>query len=393
MYNHIKSLIDSNRNIFITGSAGTGKSYILNQLRQNFDMDVTASTGMAAINVSGTTIHSFAGVGIGDHAAEEYYWRMRPDTRDRIKKCTRLAIDEISMLSAEMLDLIDAVFKLVKNNKLSFGGVQLIVIGDFLQLPPVSKDEASPASFAFESQAWIDAEFETVFLEKVYRQTDKQFLAELSNIRIGNPGNIQSYPTSDKATRLFALNRLADAYNYEKLRALKTPSKYFEAVDSGEGKAISLIYKNCLAPKDLYLKVGARVMLLVNKIDYGLINGSTGEATQCDDEVEVRFDNGVTMSFGPEIVARVIVDKVELARRTQIPLRLAWAISIHKAQGMTLDQVHVDCEGIFECGQAYVALSRVKTKEGLSIVNIKPEHIMANQKAVEFYEKLKITAG
>jgi len=390
MYNHIKSLIDSGRNIFITGSAGTGKSYILNQLREDFDMDVTASTGMAAINVSGTTIHSFSGIGIGERSADEVYWRIRSETRDRIRNCKLLAIDEISMLSAEILDLIDAVFKLIRGNKNPFGGIQLIVIGDFLQLPPVAKDEQLPANFAFESNVWTEANFETVLLEKVYRQTDKEFLAALGNIRIGKAMDIQGYKTDEHAIRLFALNRLADAYNFDKLRAINKPTRYFEAIDSGEGKAISLIYKNCLAPKDLYLKIGARVMLLINKeIDLGLINGSTGEVINITEGgVEVKFDNGVTLSFGPEICARIIVDKIEVARRIQIPLRLAWAISIHKSQGMTLDKMHVDCEGIFECGQAYVALSRVRSKEGLSVVNLRPELIMANEKAVKFYQQL-----
>jgi ATP-dependent DNA helicase PIF1 len=399
MINHVKSLIASGRNIFITGSAGTGKSYILNQLRQEFpDMDITASTGMAAINVSGTTIHSFAGIGIGDRPAEDLYWKMRTETRNRIRSCKMLAIDEISMLSAETLKLIDEVFKLTRGNKLSFGGIQLIVIGDFLQLPPVARDAAgneAETHFAFESRAWAAANFETVLLEKVYRQTDQEFLAKLSDIRIGQYSDIKSYPTDDKAIRLFALNRLADAYNFEKLRAIKAPSRYFEAIDCGEGKAISMIYRNCLAPKDLYLKVGARVMFLINKeIESGLINGSTGEvisigSSDSQGEVTVKFDNGVTMSFGPEIVARVIVDKEEVARRIQVPLRLAWAISIHKSQGMTLDKVHINAEGIFECGQAYVALSRVRTKEGLSVVNMQPEYVMANQKAVEFYKSLQ----
>ncbi len=389
MYNHILDLIKAKRNIFITGSAGTGKSYILNQLRQAFpEMDVTASTGAAAVNVSGTTIHSFSGIGIGDRPAEEVYYHMSPDTREKIRSCTMLAIDEISMLSADMFELIDEVFKFTRGNKLPFGGIQLIVVGDFLQLPPVSKDEIE-VRFAFESKIW---DFETVLLNKVYRQTDAEFLAALSTIRIGEPADIQSYKVDDKAIRLFALNRLADAYNFDKLRALKTPSRYFEAFDSGDGKAISLIYKNCLAPKELYLKVGARVMLLINKeIALGLINGSTGEVISIgENSVEVKFDNGVTMSFGPEIVARIVVDKEEIARRIQVPFRLAWAISIHKSQGLTLDKVHIDCEGIFESGQAYVALSRVKTKEGLSVVNFRPELIMANQKAVEFYKALEV---
>jgi len=254
MYNH---LITSHRNVFITGQAGTGKSYLLGQLCEAFpDMVITASTGAAAINVSGTTIHSFSGIGIGDRPAEELIWRMRPETRERISACTLLAIDEISMLSAESLDLIDEVFRKVKRCNSVFGGIQVIVIGDFLQLPPVSKDDEE-AHFAFEGKAWEAADFAFVYLKKVYRQTDAEFLADLGNIRIGKAVDIPSAKTDDNAIRLYALNRLADAYNFDKLRAIKAPSRYFEAYDSGESKAISMIYRNCLAPKDLYLKEGS----------------------------------------------------------------------------------------------------------------------------------------
>ncbi len=381
MYNHIVNLIKQGKNIFITGSAGTGKSYILNQLRNDFpNMVITASTGAAAINVSGTTIHSYAGIGIGDRPADDIAWSLRQDTRRNILYCSLLAIDEISMLSAETLDLIDEVFQIVRQSKLPFGGIQVIVIGDFLQLPPVGEE----AHFAFESKAW---NFETVLLEKVYRQNDAEFLASLAKIRFGESAEIPSYPVDPHAIRLFALNRLADAYNLDKLRALTTKQQYYEAYDSGDPKGISTIYKNCLAPKDLYLKVGARVMLLVNKLDMGLVNGSIGEVINAEDEVEVRFDNGIVETFGKEIVARIMIDKVEIARRIQIPFRLAWGISIHKSQGLTLDKVYIDAQGIFECGQAYVALSRVRTKEGLSIVNLRPELIMANSKAVEFYKR------
>lgn len=391
MHEEIKRLIAAGRNIFITGSAGTGKSYTLEKLKEEFpDMILTASTGAAAVNISGTTIHSFAGIGIGDRPADKIAYSMAPQARVRIQQCNMLAIDEISMLSAETLDLINEVFKLLRHNKKAFGGIQLIVIGDFLQLPPVAR-ENEEYHFAFEGQAWEEAEFQTVLLTKVYRQAEGIFLEALNRIRYGEAIEFSANGIIDeKAIRLFALNKYADNYNFEKLRAIKQPSRFFEAIDCGDPKGIAIIYRNCLAPKELFLKVGARVMLLINKdIDLGLINGSLGTITDIKGgAVCVKFDNGISMEYNQEIVARLVIDEEEIARRIQIPLRLAWAISIHKSQGMTLDRVHVDLQGVFEYGQTYVALSRVRTREGLSVVNLQPQMIKAHPKAVEFYKKL-----
>jgi len=386
----IETILAAKRNVFITGSAGTGKSFLLNQLREKYDLTVTASTGAAAVNVSGTTIHSFSGVGIGDKPAQALYYQMRQGKRDAIQTCKMLAIDEISMLSAEMLDLIDAVFKLVRKSEEPFGGIQVIVIGDFLQLPPVSKD--GNCRFAFESLAWEQAQFKVILLDKIYRQTDASFLDVLNNIRVGNPVEISSNTTPGNDTiRLYSVNSLADSYNLQKLRELKTPNFFYAAYDSGDAKGIALIDKHSLAPKELYLRVGARVMLLINKFDFGLVNGSMGTVVNLTPgEATVRFDDGGTISLGAEVASRVVVNKEEIARRTQIPLRLAWAISIHKSQGMTLDKVFIDCQGIFESGQVYVALSRVRKKEGLTLVNFRPEMVKANMKAVEFYRKLQV---
>ncbi len=393
MYNKILALIAENKNIFITGSAGTGKSYILNQLQQALpNLYVTASTGVAAINVSGSTIHSFAGIGIGTKPAAQIAYSMRHEQRFKIATCKQLAIDEISMLSAETFDLINHVFKILKHTNNPFGGIQLIVIGDFLQLPPVAKD-GKEVKFAFESEAWKEANYVPIHLEKQYRQNDDNFLADLNKIRFGEEIEMLSTSNHDEALHLFALNRPADEYNKAQLQKIKSQIHHFEAKDSGEKYHIEMINKNCLVPKNLYLKVGARVMLLINKfIDYGLINGSIGNVTGISSSIiTVEFDNGKRLDLGYETVAKIMDGKFERASRLQIPLRLAYAISIHKAQGISLDKVYIDFSGTFECGQAYVALSRVRTKEGLSVKNLKPNLIKVNKKAIEFYRNLKWT--
>ncbi len=396
MYTKIKELINSKNNIFITGAAGTGKSYILNQLQQDYnDLVVTASTGVAAINVKGFTIHSFSGIGYGTKTAEQTAYSMSQKQKNRIIYCTRLAIDEISMLSAETFDLINDVFKIVRRNDLPFGGIQLIVVGDFLQLPPVSKNRE--VKFAFESDSWKEAKFNIIHLEKQYRQEDAAFLAELNKIRLGENVDMNNTNDNSEAIHLFPLNNPADTYNKKKLAEIKNKLHHFEADDQGNEFSIEKLDKDCLVPKNLYLKIGARVMLLINKyIDMGLINGSIGTVTEIYDSiVTIKFDNGITQNVTYEPVAKIVdrnsklKEEVVLASRSQIPLRLAYAISVHKAQGLTLNKAYIDFAGTFECGQVYVALSRVRSKEGLSVKNLNHNMIKANQKAVQFYKELK----
>ncbi len=392
MYTKILSLIKSGKNVFLTGNAGTGKSYYLNKLQQDLpDLIVTASTGVAAINVGGSTIHSFSGIGIGTKSAKQIAYSMHSEQRAKIAYCSRLAIDEISMLSADTLDLINDVFKILKRNDEPFGGIQLIVIGDFLQLPPVEK-EGKEVRFAFESESWQEANFQPVLLEEQFRQNDVDFLNDLNKIRFGEAVDIVSTAKHDDALHLFALNYPADKYNEAKLAEVKGQIYHFEARDSGSAYHKASIDKNCLVPKNLYLKVGARVMLLINKyIDLGLINGSTGNVTEIIGKTAtVKFDNGCSLDLCYEPIAKIMDDKVELASRSQIPLRLAYAISIHKSQSLSLDKVCIDFQGTFECGQAYVALSRVRTKAGLSVKNLRANLIKANKKAVEFYKNMSI---
>jgi ATP-dependent DNA helicase PIF1 len=394
MYQEILEAIKSRHNIFITGAAGTGKSYTLKSLQEDFpEMAVTASTGAAAVNIGGITIHSYSGIGIGDRPAEVIEKYMKDQTRDRIKSCDMLAIDEISMINGDLLELLNEVFKYVRHSDQPFGGVQLIVIGDFLQLPPVSKDEQVP--FAFESYAWKEADFKTFHLTKVYRQDDQEFCRILADIRKGKvvDEDIRSLVDKDEPkengyVNLFALNRLSNAYNLENLREIKSPNVFIQGHDFGEEKYKAILDKHCLAPKELFLKVGARVMLLLNlDQEAGLINGSMGYVVDICKQaraVRVKFDNGITTDIHTETVTQITVDQEVVAHREQVPLRLAWAISIHKSQGMTLDRVRIDMSGIFEYGQVYVALSRAKTMQNLYIKNLNKSSIRAHPKAVEF---------
>lgn len=394
-YERVKSAILSGRNIFITGSAGTGKSFILNKLKEEFqNLSITATTGASAVNVGGITIHSFAGLGIGDRTAGQLIYRMHPETAERLRACSLLAIDEISMLDAKMFDLLNEVLKIVRGKDEAFGGLQVILFGDFLQLPPVDKDKN--AKFAFESEAWTEANFVNVLLTKVYRQTDQVFLEILKDARFGTIGPGQApHLTANVAKdrdmiHLFARNKPADDFNFQRLREVPGANKYYAGEDWGTDRGLDLLQKNCLTPKELFLKVGARVMLLIN-LDQtlGLINGSLGTVSMCSDGmVEVNFDNGETISLCKQRVSEIRVNDTLIAYREQIPLRLAWAISIHKSQGMTLERVKIDFDGVFEYGQAYVALSRAKSLEGLYVENFNVGFFKAHPTAIGFMNRL-----
>jgi len=395
-YGEIIQAIHEGRNVFVTGQAGTGKSFILNRLRSEIPyMVVTASTGAAAVNVGGTTIHSFSGIGIGTKPASVIASNMWPQKIDEIIGCQILAIDEISMLSGKLFNLINKVFKYVRNDDRPFGGVKLVCIGDFLQLPPVSRD--TQEKFAFESESWDECGFINIVLEKIYRQNDINILEILGRARFGkmteHDERILNNPQQDHdedIIRLFARNKPAQQFNDAKLNQLPGKRYFFKADDYGSPKHIESLNKYSLCPQHLFLKLEARVMLLINKdVSNGLINGSLGHVVELNNQfVTVQFDNGAEMNFQKEVVCKIEKGEQTLAHREQIPLRLAWAISIHKSQGMTLEKVKIDMGGIFEYGQGYVALSRAKSLTGLYVQNLRYKEVIAHPKAIEFMERI-----
>lgn len=397
-------------NALITGSAGTGKSELLKAIRREIDPDlpVVASTGIAAVHVGGLTIHSWAGLGLAQDSAAVIAKKIKEQGMKalrRIQKAKRLAIDEVSMIHGELFTLIDHVFRLVRDepNK-PFGGMQLILFGDFLQLPPVSRDREQQA-FAFESPSWAEAQIETFRLTKVWRQKDQTFSDALNHIRFGRvPEDVNTllrsrYRAEDTEPEtepviVYTHNADVDRENHAALAKLKGKETTFSARDSGEYGPLESLRKHCLAPELLRLKIGAQVMLLWNLDPLeGLANGSLGkvEGFTPAGHPMVKFRNGErreierqewTIKSGHDVIAS----------REQYPLRLAYAITVHKSQGMTLDKIRVHLDKAFEYGQAYVALSRVKTLDGLFIASSREGCIKAHPSAVAFYEQ-GITAG
>lgn len=426
MYEVVKELIDAGRNVIITGNAGTGKTYILNKLREEYDIDVTSTTGLSAMNIKGQTIHSWAGIGICNKPVDSVVMDIlykKPALLQQLQKCKILAIDEISMLDGDTLNYINQVLKKVRGNINPFGGIQVLFFGDFFQLPPVNKDRG----FCFDSITWNELKLEPVILKKVYRQNDLDFINALNNARVGKlePQDVQLFLSRDieidadktDVLHIFSTNNEADSYNVEKFNQIDEPVHSFVAVDyiyryNPDGSEQDIIEipdfniekltgydeinnlknldKNCKAPKELQLKEGCKVMLLKN-LDFGLslVNGSIGTVKEIDENgVYVRFDNGVGQYILKETFEYHHEGKLR-AERKQYPLRLAYGITIHKSQGMTLDTVRINLNRIFEAGQAYVALSRARTLEGLYLKNFKPKKIFANKEIVAFYDNLE----
>lgn len=400
--------IERGQNVLITGQAGTGKSHLLNFLRTKFpDMAVASSTGISALNVGGCTLHSWASLPIDDTPAVEIAKKLNERKNGvwiSIRKSTRLAIDEVSMIDADLFDKFDQVMRLVRKCDRPFGGLQIIAMGDFLQLSPVGK-EGKPARFAFESKAWQEGDFRVFLLTQIMRQKDEEFASTLSRVRIGDTSEevrrilrprinaIDPDPTITPVS-LCSHNEMADRINHERLAALKTESVSWTASDWADNDhLLKRIDKDCIAQKELTLKVGAQVMLLKN-IDQseGLVNGSLGELVdivngQFRTKVPVvRFSNGITRELEVQ-EWQIIRNRDVLASRRQIPLRLAYALSIHKAQGSTIDKVRVHLAKCFADGQAYVAMSRARSLPGLFIADITGRSIRANPVALEFYRR------
>ncbi len=354
------------------------------------------------------TIHSFAGLGLADKDALSLIQDIKKYKKavSRIMNCRTLFIDEISMISGALLDKIDIIFKYFRNNNNPFGGCVIIAVGDALQLPPVFSGTLNEKQqFFFESRSWKEANFHTIELTEVKRQSDKDFIDLLNNLRKGKISNYEllatrfnyKFPESDiKPVKIFSTNKKVNNYNEICLSEIKSPSVFFYALDTGEERHIKSLDKNCPAAKTIELKVGAQVIILANicVLD-GFVNGTVGKIIKFEDNKPViRTSTGKTAIINNwewEIKEQVFVnEKIEynvIASRKQIPLKLAYSVTAHRIQGQTLDKVEVDLDNVFEFGQIYVMLSRTRTLEGLSIKNFDPKYIKAHPKCLDFYEK------
>ncbi len=426
-------------NVFLTGAAGSGKTFLLNQyiayLKQNnVSVGITASTGIAATHMGGTTIHSWAGMGIKDELTEQdlrdlakrnYLWQ-------RFKKTKVLIIDEISMLHAHRLDIVDLICRTFKNNGQPFGGLQIVMCGDFFQLPPVVRKTTmeegrskmdgearglmienqtsilysqnlssninhlssdSTSNFVFNSEVWQSMNLKVCYLEEQHRQDDRTYLRVLNDIRNGEVDEMTFEYLAERLnkdtvgyarpTRLFTHNADVDAINAKHLQELQGEEKVFPMEWRGSFGIVETLKKSCLAPESLKLKKGAQVMFVKNNYEAGYVNGTIGEVIDFKDELPIvrTFDgNEITVTRADWEVKE---DTIEKAAITQLPLRLAWAITVHKSQGMSLDAAEVDLSRSFVPGMGYVALSRVRSLSGLKLMGMNQVALQINPQVAE----------
>jgi len=382
------ALLKSGKNVFLTGSAGTGKTYVLNQYisylkERKIPVAITASTGIAATHMNGMTIHSWAGIGIKERITKANLVGMR--TKKYLKKHLEesliLIIDEISMLHKNQLSMVDEVLRFFKGKNEAFGGIQVVLCGDFFQLPPIGRSgEKSRDKFAFMSEAWVNAKLGVCYLTEQYRQEgDDTLNGILNEIRSANVSldNLHELRLAEKnslnseetPTKLFTHNADVDKINHLELEKLKGRPRTFMASAKGNQKLVETLKKSILTQEELKLKIDAKVMFVKNNPERGYINGTMGKVVDFSEEgfPVVRTVQEKTITVKQENWDIQDDHGKVLASLNQIPLRLAWAITVHKCQGMTLDAALIDLSKTFERGQGYVALSRLKNIENLQL--------------------------
>jgi len=396
-------ILKTGGNVFLTGEPGAGKTYVLNQYLQwleaaGIPVAVTASTGIAATHIGGMTIHSWSGIGARDEitAYDLDQITSKEKTVKRVKKARVLVIDEISMLSAHTLDSIGLVCRTIRESSEPFGGLQVIFVGDFFQLPPIAKT-GEVVRYAFESRAWAHANPLVCYLTEQYRQEDELFLNLLRSIR-KNQIEDDHYTLLQEQTeigyedieptRLYTHNTDVDAVNLNKLKSLTGKGKTFKMSAVGNKQLLFGLVKSCLSPEVLELREEAMVMFTKNNFEVGYVNGTLGRVLRFDGDglPVILTTDGLEVTVKPTTWDLVDDNKV-LASIEQIPLRLAWAITVHKSQGMSLDAAEVDLSRAFVAGQGYVALSRVRNLEGLKMLGMHPNALQVDPRVSEQDER------
>lgn len=403
------AILKTGTNVFLTGEPGAGKSYVVNQytnwLRQTgIPFAVTASTGIAATHIGGATIHSWSGIGTRDSLSEydldtilskEYLVK-------RIKKTAALIIDEISMLDGNMLDMLDKIFKHARGSSEPFGGIQVVFVGDFFQLPPIRKNSPD-SNYAFQSEAWKKASLAVCYLSEQYRHDDSLLSELLRSIRdnsveeahytlLGEQKDIEY--ENIEPTRLFTHNANVDQLNLQELQKLPGQKRQYTMKSTGNKLLVETLKRSCLSPEKLILTEETMVMCTKNNFEAGYANGTLGRVVRFEKETGLPV---ILTSEGKEIVMTPATWSIQdngktLAEVEQIPLRLAWAITIHKSQGMSLDAAEIDLANTFTFGQGYVALSRVKSLAGLKLNGINANALLVDPFIVENDKLFKKTA-
>jgi ATP-dependent DNA helicase PIF1 len=374
------------KNVFLTGPAGSGKTHVLNQYvkylhSHGIDVAVTASTGIAATHIGGMTIHSWAGLGVRDSLSDRDIDDMmqKPYLYKRFDRAKVLVIDEVSMLHHYRLDLIEWVCRQFKHSEKPFGGMQVILCGDFFQLPPVTRGDVSESEFSYKSDAWERAGFTICYLSEQHRQKDDTYLSILNEIRANAVSDRTRQLLSSRlnqepevgiqATKLYTHNIDVDVINHRHLDLISGEGKQYTMEWRGAPSLAETLKKSCLSPEVLHLKKGARVMFTKNDPEGRYVNGTLGVVSEFNTfgDPVVRTASGKTLQVSSQSW-KVEEEGKTKAEIIQLPLRLAWAITVHKSQGMSLDAMEVDLSKSFVRGMGYVALSRVRSLSGMKLL-------------------------
>ena len=407
------NILKTGANVFLTGEPGAGKTHTINAyvkyLRDcGIEPAITASTGIAATHIGGMTIHSWSGIGIKNKLDKYDLDKIESSEyiSKRLNKTKVLIIDEISMLSGAMLDMIDLVCREIKQNSESFGGMQVVLVGDFFQLPPIIKKEENKqnslisadinlGNFAYNSGAWERARMVVCYLSEQHRQDDADFLSLLSAIRADSveekhleyiqERTIEHEDMPENTTKLFSHNLNVDMVNNLELNKIQEDVKVFKMKSDGNDKLVEVLKKGCLSPENLELKIGAVVMCTKNNQKEHYVNGTLGVVIDFDEfngYPIIKTKSGRSITITP--MDWVIEENGKVrAQITQVPLRLAWAMTVHKSQGMSLDAAVMDLSQVFEYGQGYVALSRVRRLSGLYLLGINKRALKVHPEILE----------
>lgn len=393
-------------NVFLTGEPGTGKTFVLNKYieflrKKNIPTGITASTGIAATHIDGVTVDSWTGLGIKEELTDKDLETLKHKfhLRKRLQTTKVLIIDEVSMISGKHLYMIDKILRTIRNNNIPFGGMQVILSGDLFQLPPVSNDRNS-TDFIFTSKTWQELDLRICYLTKAFRHKDQKFLNLLAAIR-GNKAdsNIisilkqtanQTFERKIIPAKLYTHNMDVDAINQQELDRLEGETHEYNMQVLGNEKVTAALKRTCLAPEILKLKKRAVVMFVRNNFAEGYVNGTMGavEGFDRNNDPVVGTYSGKKITVTPMHWTIMEGDKT-IAQLTQIPLRLAWAITVHKSQGMTLDAAELDLRKSFLAGMGYVALSRVRSLSGLRLLGFNELALRVNPQITEVDQYLQ----
>jgi len=389
--------MEGRENIFLTGGPGTGKSFLIREFLNECPetVPVVASTGAAAILIGGRTFHSFFGLGIMQGGAEAVVEKALKNKRlrKRLKQTSVLVIDEVSMLSGETLDAAEHIARAVKKSILPWGGIRVIAVGDFAQLPPITRGKDK--EWCFLSQAWARSHFKKVILREVKRTEDAAFLEVLEDIRWGktservrkflNERLASADQVGSDVPHVFPRRAQTDAFNRARLNEIEYESRFYNTEYRGKDIYVERLKRDAPIPEVLELKKNALVMLRMNDTKQRYVNGTVGTLEELDDDFLLIRVGKQLLEIKPFTFTILDDEGVEAAFAMNFPLSLAYASTIHKMQGSTLERCHISLRSLWEPGQAYVALSRARSGDGITLMDWDESSIRADSAVQQFY--------